>query len=75
MDLNLFYLDGYGQFVWPSFFITFVICFYVYLKTKKEFQKQEKIFLKEFKQSRIIKIENAKGIKKTEEAFSGNSIF
>tara|TARA_B110000438_G_C15659908_1_gene583406 strand:- start:427 stop:654 length:228 start_codon:yes stop_codon:yes gene_type:complete len=75
MDLNLFYLDGYGQFVWPAFLTTFVICLYLYLKTKKEFQKQEKIFLKEFKQIRTIKIENAKGIKKIEEAFSGNSIF
>ena len=56
MNTELFILNGYGQFVWPAFIFTFVSCFSLYLKTKKEFQKQEKIYLKEFEQSQTIKI-------------------
>ena len=60
MNLEFLILGGYGQFVWPAFIFTFVSCFALYIKTKKEFQKQEKMFLKEFKQIQTIKIETAK---------------
>ena len=71
MNLELLILGGYGQFVWPAFIFTFVSCFALYVKTKKEFKKQEKMFLKEFKQMQTEKIETAKGKK----ALSGNLIF
>ena len=71
MNLELLILGGYGQFVWPAFIFTFVSCFSLYVKTKKEFQKQEKKFLKEFKQMRTEKIETAK----EKEALSGSPIF
>ena len=71
MNLELLILGGYGQFVWPAFIFTFVSCFSLYIKTKKEFQKQEKIFLKEFKQMQTEKIETIK----EKEALSGNPIF
>ena len=71
MNLELLILGGYGQFVWPAFIFTFVSCFYLYVKTKKEFQKQEKIFLKEFKQMQTEKIETVK----EKEALSGSPIF
>ena len=72
--MDFFILDGYGQFVWPAFVFTFVSCFYLYLKTKREFQKQEKIFLNEFKQLQTIeiKVAKSKGIKK--KILSGSSI-
>ena len=57
MNLEFLILGGYGQFVWPAFIFTFVCCFALYIKTKKEFQKQEKMFLKEFKQAQNRKIE------------------
>jgi len=57
MDLEFFVLGGYGLFVWSAFLYTFTSCFYLYLKTRKEFQKQEKIFLTEFKQSKALKFE------------------
>ena len=60
MILELLILGGYGQFVWPAFIFTFVSCFVLYFKTKKEFQKQEKKFLKEFKQIQTTKIETVK---------------
>ena len=71
MNLELLILGGYGQFVWPAFIFTFVSCFSLYIKTKKEFQKQEKMFLKEFKKRQIEKI---KTTKKTE-VLSGSPIF
>jgi heme exporter protein D len=71
MDLEFLILGGYGQFVWPAFIFTFVSCFSLYIKTKKEFQKQEKIFLKEFKQMQTEKIETVK----EKEALSGSPIF
>ena len=71
MNLELLILGGYGQFVWPAFIFTFVSCFSLYIKTKKEFQKLEKIFLKEFKQMQTEKIVTVK----EKEALSGSPIF
>ena len=71
MNLEFLILGGYGQFVWPAFIFTFVCCFVLYIKTKKEFKKQEKMFLKEFKQMQTEKIETVK----EKEALSGSPIF
>ena len=71
MNLEFLVLGEYGQFVWPAFIFTFACCFALYIKTKKEFQKQEKMFLKEFKKRQIEKI---KTTKKTE-VLSGSPIF
>ena len=71
MNLEFLILGGYGQFIWPAFIFTFVSCFALYAKTKKEFQKQEKIFLKEFGQKQTEKVE----IVKEKEALSGSVIF
>ena len=70
MNMELFILDGYGRFVWPAFIFTIVSCFFLYLKTKKEFQMQEKIYLKEFKQLQTKKIE----VDKKKEILSGSLI-
>ena len=59
MNLEIFILNGYGQFVWPAFLFTFLSCFFLFLKTKAEFRKQEKIFLNTFEQPRVIKIKIA----------------
>ena len=72
--MEFFILNGYGQFVWPAFIFTFVSCFSLYLKTKKEFQKQEKIYLKEFEQSQTIKIETDKRKETKKQALSGSPI-
>ena len=71
MSLQLLMLGGYGPFVWSAFVFTFVCCFYLYLKTKKELKKQEKIFLREFKQIETEKIKTVK----EKEALSGSPIF
>ena len=74
IHMNFFILDGYGQFVWPAFIFTFVSCFYLYLKTRRDFQKQEKLFLNEFKQLQTIKIEIDKRKETRKKILSGSSI-
>tara|TARA_B100000470_G_C19657462_1_gene331604 strand:- start:189 stop:413 length:225 start_codon:yes stop_codon:yes gene_type:complete len=74
MDLEIFILGGYGQFVWPAFIFTFVSCFILYKKTKKELLKQEKLFLKEYEKLSPVKIKTVEEKKITKEALSGSSI-
>ena len=75
MNLDLFILGGYGQIVWPAFIFTLVICFYLYLKTKKELRRQEKLFLNEFGQSQAVKIVVDSQKENTKKVLSGNSVF
>ena len=60
MNLELFILGGYGHFVWPAFIFTLASCSVLYLKTNKELQKQEKMFLSNFKQMQTVKIKSVK---------------
>ena len=71
MNLELLILGGYGQYVWPAFIFTFVSCFVFFVITRKEFKKQEKMFVKEFKQMPTEKIATVK----KKEALSGSPIF
>ena len=74
MILELLNLGGYGQFVWPSFMFTFILCTVFYFKTKKLLQKQEKIFLKENKYINTLDEKNFEEKKNTKEVLSGSSI-
>ena len=75
MNMELLILDGYGQFVWPAFIFTFVSCFLLYIKTKKELKRQEKMFLIEFKQLPITKIEVAKQKELLKEVLSSSPTY
>jgi len=74
MNLELFIYSGYGYFIWPAFIFTFVSCFALYLKTKKELSKQEKVFFAYFKENKLlqIKVSSKKNIKKV---LSTSSVF
>ena len=71
MNLELFILGGYGHFVWSAFIFTLVSCFVLYSKTNKEFKKEEKMFLNEFKHMQSLKIK----VVKEKEALSNSPIF
>ena len=75
MNIELLVLGGYGQFVWPAFIFTFVSCFLLYIKTKKELKRQEKMFLIEFKQIPIAKIEVAKQKELLKEVLSSSPTY
>ena len=74
MNLEFFILGGYGQFVWPAFVFSLVSCAVFFIKAKKELQKQEKMFLKEYEKQLIAQIKTTKEKKITKEALSGSSI-
>ena len=64
MIKNLIFMNGYGIFVWSSFFLTFLVCAVVYYKTRKTLKKYEKEFAKEIEalsvdQKKIV-LENSK---------------
>ena len=71
MNLEILILGDHSLYVWPAFIFSFSICTYFYLTTKKTFQKQEKIFLKEFQQKEFIKAEHPNTKKNTIEVLSG----
>ena len=74
MSLNILFFDGYAAFVLPAFMFTLVSFLIFYIKTKKELNKQENIYLKEYKQLNTIKIKSVKNKGIIEQALSGNSI-
>jgi len=47
MNFEIFLMDGYGVYVWSSFGFTFLVCIYLYIRTKKTLKKLEKDFIKE----------------------------
>tara|TARA_B110000438_G_C15363575_1_gene457405 strand:- start:123 stop:338 length:216 start_codon:yes stop_codon:yes gene_type:complete len=57
MYLEHLFFDGYGQFIWAAFFFTFTCFIFLYLKTKREFEKLEKMFLIKFKEIEFQDIE------------------
>ena len=75
MNLELLILGGYGQFVWPAFIFTFTLCFILYLKTKREYEKQEKRFLEISMQLPIAEVKAARLKTTSDEVFSGISSF
>ena len=75
MNIEFLVLGGYGNFVWPAFIFAFVSCFLLYLKTKKEFKRQEKMFLIEFKQIPVRKIEIAEQKELSKEVLSGSPVY
>ena len=65
-------MNGYGQFVWTAYIFSFSSCLYLYLKTRIEFKKQEKIYLLEFGVVEARKIQFSKRKKSTKDALPIN---
>ena len=72
MNIGFLTLSEYGQFVWPAFIFTFLCCFSLYLKTKKELNKQEKLFLLEYTELSVAEVKIGKGRKLPKEILSDN---
>ena len=47
MNFEIFTMNGYGAYVWSSFVFTFLVCLFLYLRTRKTLRKLEKDFIKE----------------------------
>ena len=74
MNLELLMLDGYGHFVWPAFIFTFTSCFILYRNSKKELEKQEKIFFNKFRELNVRKTKTTENKEITKEALTGSLI-
>ena len=42
MIINIFFMDGYGLYVWSAFMFSFISCLFLFLKTRKSLKKVEK---------------------------------
>ena len=47
MNLDIILMNGYGIYVWASFLLTFLVCLFLFLKTRKTLKKLERDFIKE----------------------------
>ena len=75
MNIEFLVLGDYGYFVWPAFIFAFVSCFMLYLKTKRELKKQEKIYLIKFKQIPVRKTEVSKQKELSKEVLSSSPVY
>jgi hypothetical protein len=73
MDLNLILFNGYGLFVWPAFLLTFLSCFLLYTKTKKELEAQQELYLSKFNVP-VGELEIVKKDPISKEVLSGSSV-
>jgi hypothetical protein len=71
MNLEFFKLTAYIEFILPAFAFTFLTCLTLYLNTKKELKKYEKMF------KATIEAEEYKEIKysKENQAIPGSLVF
>ena len=71
MNLEFFKLTAYIEFILPAFAFTFLTCLTLYLNTKKELKKYEKMF------KATIEAEEYKEIKSSKEnqAIPGSLVF
>ena len=47
MNFEFFIMNGFGIYVWSAFAFTFIVCLFLYIRTKKTLKKLEKDFIKE----------------------------
>ena len=73
MNLSILLLNGYGVFVWPAFLLTFLICFLLYVRTKKELERQEELYLSKFNEP-VGELEIAKKEPISKEVLSSSSV-
>ena len=66
-------MNGYGIYVWPSFLFTFLVCLFLFLKTKKTLKKLEKDFIKETQSLSYEQLEDLKKQKVAKEILISHS--
>jgi heme exporter protein D len=61
MNFEFFIMNGFGIYVWSAFAFTFIVCLFLYIRTRKTLKKLEKDFIKE---ANNLSEEQFEGIKK-----------
>ncbi len=73
MNSDVFLMNGYGIYVWSSFLITFLVCLFLFLKTRKTLKKLEKDFIKETQNLSQQQLEDLKKQKVAKEILVSHS--
>jgi len=73
MNLNIFFMDGYGLYVWSAFIFTFLVCFILFFKTKKSLNKLENDFKEEVKKLSAEQVDTLKTRKIPREILTSQS--
>ena len=47
MNFEFLIMNGFGIYVWSAFAFTFIVCLFLYIRTRKTLEKLEKDFIKE----------------------------
>ena len=47
MNFEFFIMNGFGIYVWSAFAFAFIVCLFLYIRTRKTLKKLEKDFIKE----------------------------
>ena len=66
-------MNGYGIYVWSSFLLTFLVCLFLFLKTRKTLKKLEEDFIKETQNLSQEKLEDLKKQKVAREILVSHS--
>ena len=66
-------MNGYGVYVWSSFLFTFLVCLFLFLRTKKTLKKFEKDFIKEAQNLSDEQLEDLKRQKVAKEILISHS--
>ena len=73
MNFDIFLMNGYGVYVWASFLFTFLICLFLFLKTKKTLRKLEKDFVEEAQSLSDEQLQDLKKQKVAKEILASHS--
>ena len=73
MNFEIFIMNGFGIYVWSSFAFTFIVCLFLYVRTRKTLKKLEKNFIKEANNLSEEQFEDIKKQKITKEILISHS--
>ena len=73
MNFEFFIMNGFGIYVWSSFAFTFIVCLFLYIRTRKTLKKLEKDFIKEANNLSEEQFEDIKKQKITKEILISHS--
>ena len=73
MNFEFFIMNGFGIYVWSSFAFTFIVCLFLYIRTRKTLKKLEKDFIKEANNLSEEQFENIKKQKIAKEILISHS--
>ena len=73
MNFDFLIMNGLGIYVWSSFTLSFLVCLFLFLKTRKTLKKLEKDFIKETQSLSHEQFENVKKQKIVKEILVSHS--